>query len=159
MNPQELGEVFAVKREKLHMTQKQVADLIGVSRGYIGRIERGKMPSDDVFLKLVFVLQLALEEILPMSEIRAAEPGLAEMFDAVSPQMKIIGENLAPEQMLELLNAQAKHEVMIDSIIGAAAHVNIETGPNGWGKLTKGDRKLVQEIVNRLLKTKRYEEV
>lgn len=37
----QIGQVIRDKREKLSMTQQQLADAAGVSRGFISRIEKG----------------------------------------------------------------------------------------------------------------------
>lgn len=158
MNPEDLGRTIGDYRVALGMSQQRVADLIGKSRGYIGQIERGKLPSEDVLVKLVTILCIPLDKVFPMAQLRELDPNLADLMDFVSPQMHLVTEIMTPEQRYELAQSQQKNADMTDRMIEAMSTVKVETGPSGWSQLNKKDRKLVQEIVNRLLSTKRYEE-
>jgi DNA-binding XRE family transcriptional regulator len=53
------------RRKNLGLTQKQVAEIVGVSESYICKIERTDPPrmSIDVFLKLTKALGLSVQEV------------------------------------------------------------------------------------------------
>ena len=53
------GELFRIRRRARGLTQREAADLAGVSVSYLGRIERGlQRPSWDVYWRLVDVYNL-----------------------------------------------------------------------------------------------------
>ena len=53
------GENFRIRRRARGLTQRQAADLAGLSASYLGRIERGlQRPSWDVYWRLVDVYNL-----------------------------------------------------------------------------------------------------
>ena len=54
-----------VARVKKGLTQKELAELIGVSPSMINRIETGKqIPKVDILLKLAEILEVSVEELL-----------------------------------------------------------------------------------------------
>lgn len=83
-----LGEVARAARERLGLTQAQVAHKVGLAPGVYGRIERGDMmPSVPSLRRISFVLGISSDALLGVS------PGRVETaVDDASP-----GENLSPE--------------------------------------------------------------
>lgn len=54
-----------VARVKKNLTQKQLAELVGVSSSTINRIETGnQIPKVDILLKLAEILEVSAEELL-----------------------------------------------------------------------------------------------
>ena len=54
-----------VARVKKGLTQKQLAELVGVSSSTINRIETGnQIPKVDILLKLAEILEVSVEELL-----------------------------------------------------------------------------------------------
>ena len=59
--------MFSLKlaRIKKNLTQKQLAELVGVSSSTINRIETGnQIPKVDILLKLAEILEVSVEELL-----------------------------------------------------------------------------------------------
>lgn len=158
MNAEEFGERVARERLKRGMSQQTLADTLGVSRGYIAQIERGREASKDIMANLVLALGIPIDELIDFAVVREKNEALAQLMDIVSPSIQFMSENLDPGQMLELAKEQEQNEEFFNKLIDAAGSIPAPTGPNGWETLTKGDRKLVQEIINRLLKSSRYGE-
>lgn len=157
VNSDELAEKIARARLAKGWSQKTLADYLGVSRGYIGQIERGKPPSKEVLTNLVFILGIPLEELIDFKKLEEQQEGLVDFFRAISPSIDQVSQSVAPEQMMKLIEMQAQNEEIIDRVIDSALSMPRASGPSDWEKLNKADRKLVQEIINRLLKTSRYE--
>lgn len=91
------GKAVADRRRRLHMTQADLAERIGLSRGSIAHIERG---SQKVFLHQILALADALEldsshEIIPTRVISSSiEP---------APRVKILGaRNLSADQRAQI---------------------------------------------------------
>lgn len=158
MNKEELGERIARERINKGMSQKTLADTIGVSRGYIAQIERGREPSEEILVKLITILGIPITELVDFEKLKVENEALANLMEIITPSMQFMSDTLQPEEMLELVRQQQESEALVDKFISASANLPMPVGPNGWEKLSKGDRKLVQEIINRLLKTSRYGE-
>ncbi len=60
-----IGSRLKKARVAKHLTQEQFAELVGLSVGYIGMIERGtRMPSFATFLDIIEVLEVTADDIL-----------------------------------------------------------------------------------------------
>lgn len=158
MNAEEFGERVARERIRKGMSQQALADLISVSRGYVAQIERGKKPSEDTFTNLIAVLGIPLADFFDMEKFRKENQAAAELMAIISPSMQLVSENLEPEKMLELVNQQKENEAFVNQFLASAIDVPMPSGPYGWDELSKADRKLVQQIINRLLKKTGKEE-
>jgi transcriptional regulator with XRE-family HTH domain len=63
-----LGECARAARQRLNLTQEDVAERIGIATEVYGRLERGNMlPSVPTFRKLCAVLALSADEALGLS--------------------------------------------------------------------------------------------
>ncbi|SMC02071.1 Helix-turn-helix [Sulfobacillus thermosulfidooxidans DSM 9293] len=53
-------------RQAHHLTQKELADSVGVSQSYLARIERGERQGNvQIYRRLASILQVPIERILP----------------------------------------------------------------------------------------------
>lgn len=53
-------------RQAHHLTQKELADSVGVSQSYLARIERGERQGNvQIYRRLAGILQVPIERILP----------------------------------------------------------------------------------------------
>ncbi|MGZ3458592.1 MAG: helix-turn-helix domain-containing protein [Archangium sp.] len=83
-----LGEVARAARERLGLTQAQVAKKVGLVPGVYGRIERGDMtPSVPSLRRICLVLGISSDALLGVSPSR-----VAATVDEAPPE-----ENLSPE--------------------------------------------------------------
>ncbi len=65
MNKHTMGDRIKETRKEHHLTQEQLAEMLDVSLEYISQIERGlKMPSMQLFIKLVEVLDVSADYLL-----------------------------------------------------------------------------------------------
>ena len=65
INLRRIGSRLKKARVAKHLTQEQFAELVGLSAGYIGMIERGiREPSLPTFLDMISVLEVTADEIL-----------------------------------------------------------------------------------------------
>ncbi|WNG20517.1 helix-turn-helix transcriptional regulator [Cystobacter fuscus] len=63
-----LGECARAARQRLNLTQEDVAERVGIATEVYGRLERGNMlPSVPTFRKLCAVLSLSADEALGLS--------------------------------------------------------------------------------------------
>ncbi len=80
---QYFGERLRDLRHKKHMTQKQLADKLDLSKGTISAYEQGKKyPSIEVLIKLCNILQVSADYLLGLSD-----------------DMQLMRSNLTDEQM------------------------------------------------------------
>jgi transcriptional regulator with XRE-family HTH domain len=83
-----LGEVARVARERLGLTQAQVARQLGIAPNVYGRIERGHMmPAVPTLRRLALVLGLSADVLLALSRT-----DVAPSLEAPTPE-----NNLSPE--------------------------------------------------------------
>jgi len=60
-----LGERFRAARKARHMTQQEVADVVGVSLSYVGHMERGiKHCTLDTLVEMSYALDVSVEHLL-----------------------------------------------------------------------------------------------
>ena len=65
INLRRIGRRLKKAREAKHLTQEELAELLGLSVGYIGMIECGKrVPSLATFLDIISVLEVTADKIL-----------------------------------------------------------------------------------------------
>ena len=91
-----IGKRIAQKREKLHLTQSQLAEMVNISDRHVSSIETGKSPSSlPVFTDIAIVLDTTLDYLV----LGKPEPKFAmlsnELYEKIS--------NFSKEQ-IELLN-------------------------------------------------------
>ena len=87
---QSLGEVARAARERLGLTQAQVARQAGIAANVYGRIERGgMMPAVPTLRKLARILGISADALLALSPA-----DVAASVDAPAPE-----GNLSPELM------------------------------------------------------------
>ena len=80
---QYFGERLRDLRHEKHMTQKQLADKLNLSKGTISAYEQGKKyPSIEVLIKLCNILQVSADYLLGLSD-----------------DMQLMRSNLTDEQM------------------------------------------------------------
>ena len=60
---QEIGREIRARRNKLGMTQRQLAAKIPCSLTYISRIENGAKPSLEVLVRIAHILDMSLDSI------------------------------------------------------------------------------------------------
>lgn len=66
-----VSESFANTRKKYNLTQKELAEKIGVDRSFIAQIESGfRLPSMNVSVNVALALNCSLDELVGMDEIR-----------------------------------------------------------------------------------------
>ena len=64
-----LGQRILIRRMAMQLTQKQLAELAGISASYLGRIERGRRaPSVETLIALCNALAVRPTELLPPQE-------------------------------------------------------------------------------------------
>lgn len=72
---QEVGRVLRARRLAAGLSQEELADMAGLDRTYIGRLEAGKQsPTVDTLAKLARTLGVSCSEILLAAEMRSTAP-------------------------------------------------------------------------------------
>jgi transcriptional regulator with XRE-family HTH domain len=91
-----LGEVAREARERLGLTQAQVAKKVGLVPGVYGRIERGDMmPSVPSLRRICLVLGISTDALLGVSPSRvAATMDAAPSEEALSPELRRVVHQL-----------------------------------------------------------------
>jgi len=146
-----LGLYIAQHRDALGLTQKGLADAVGISRPYLTQIENGsRKPSDDTLQRLFRALGIPVKQAMDDLLADQLDPHVLQTISGAVHAFDLMGRYLTEEQLAEVLSAFGSAEQ-----IAAMAHlvVNeqpISGGPDRWLELGKEDRRLVQRIVNRL---------
>ncbi len=80
MNYEQIGKRVKRERIKLHLTQKQLADLIGVSTYFIGNVERGERGlSLEVAEKLIHCFHISFDYLILGSKDLDVKEGSDEL--------------------------------------------------------------------------------
>ena len=91
MDKSELGRRLRDARQKKGYTQHALAEIAGIGNVYLGEIERGiKMPSLNIFLKLIEALGVSADYIL-RDELTS---GKEYIYDELTQKLK----SLTPQQ-------------------------------------------------------------
>lgn len=152
------GAFLGRKRQEQGLTQTALARAAGISRPYLTQIENGqRMPSEDVVQKLLVMVGAPFDQFI--TEVMG--PGLSDeqqkaALSLVAP-VTSLAAHMPPEELLQFLNEMSSVERMAADMMKLAPE-DMERplgGPDGWLELSAEDRKLVQRIVNRLLKEHR----
>ncbi len=153
MGDNTIGLAIGTKRESLGISQQALADAVGLSRPYISQVESGsKKPSDKTLMKIMAVLGMGFPELSSHeSDGRVTDEGLAAV-NAVMPMLADIG--LSADQLNKLLLLAERSSEAQMAVQAYLKSEPMPSGPDGWLDLSKEDRRLVQRIVNRLLKGK-----
>ena len=99
-----LGDSIRKKRRELGLTQTELAKKVGVTVGYIGKIEIGQKPSLFILFRIGNVLGIPSTEIIKEdTEMITALMGLRDKlgdydkeFSKLPPKVKIVLLKLAP---------------------------------------------------------------
>lgn len=83
------GHRIKTYRKKMKMTQEELADKIGISREFLGRIERGQNGiSIDLAIMLSDVFQVSVEDVLAIDNSKSKL--VSELSEAI---IKVLDEN------------------------------------------------------------------
>ena len=155
MEAKAIGLAIGSKREALGISQQALADRVGLSRPYISQVESGtKKPSDDALLRIMAALGMNYTDFGTSETIAFLSDEERAMMDAGMPFISKLIEYLTPEQfneVMHLLDQTGEAQAAMQSHLKSEP---MPSGPDGWLNLSKEDRRLVQRIVNRLLKGK-----
>ena len=94
-----IGQKIAIKRMDAGYSQEEFADLVGISKTAMGKIERGvSVPSADTLISVCRALHTAPNELFPddLSEEDSVDSGIAQMAVKV--------RTLSPSQQKQFFN-------------------------------------------------------
>ncbi|MFH1238844.1 MAG: helix-turn-helix transcriptional regulator, partial [bacterium] len=101
-----LGELIRQKRRKAGLTQERLAEMCGVSLGYIGKIEIGlQEPGPKVIVRLMKILEIKSSEmpnpvsgelLAVLNELSDKSGELNHKFDSLHPRVKSFLLDVAP---------------------------------------------------------------
>ncbi len=152
MDESEIGMIFALKREKLGISQGALAKTIGVSRPYISQIEQGsKKPGDQTVMKIMAALDLSYRDLVPEATLENASREELAILNGTMPLIQKLADYLTPVQFNEIVMLLEKTQEATAAVQSVLRDEPIP-GPEGWFLLSKEDKRLVQRIINRLLK-------
>ena len=108
-----LGECARAARQRLSLTQEDVAERIGIATEVYGRLERGNMlPSVPTFRKLCSVLSMSADEALGLSAEHPSWSPSLQPFEAGEPvelRRLIRRARLLDRNALRVLSLVAAH--------------------------------------------------
>ena len=93
MNTMEFGKVLRALRDRSRMTQKQLADCLGVSKATISLYElQERMPSADILISAASFFHVSVDYLLGFDQIERADlSGLnAEDIEAVNGLIEVL---------------------------------------------------------------------
>jgi transcriptional regulator with XRE-family HTH domain len=153
------GLFIAKHREARGLSQTALAKAVGISRPYLTQIEGGKrLPSDEKFIALITALGTSMEAFMREFLTGEIPDDQLESLAVLVRSFDSLQEHLGPEAMAAVIEAQPTLDQMSASLatLGGLPAV---PGPDGWVDLVPEDRRLVQRLVNRLLKDRARKEV
>lgn len=151
MTDNALGLYIAQHREANGISQKRLADAVGISRPYLTQIENGsRTPSDEVFERLLHALGIPLERAMNDLLEGSLDPQVLEMLSGPAQAVDLLSRYLTPEQLREVMAAFGSREQIAAMAQVVVNEQPISGGPDRWLELSKKDRALVNRLVNRL---------
>lgn len=153
MDKQEAFGLFVAKhRQARGLSQASLAKAVGISRPYLTQIENGKrLPSDEKFMALLLALNASMEEFIREFLTGEVPPDQLESMVVLVRGLDALQEHLTPEELTKVMEAQPTTEQMSASL-ATLGGLPAPPAPDGWIDLSAEDRRLVQRLVNRLLK-------
>ena len=150
MDSNALGLLIAQARQERGLTQAAAAELAGISRAYLTQIENGRRtPSDATAQKLLVAVGVSMEDLL--DQLRGVVPD--QEIDALSQVTRgydALTKFLTPDELGEVVGTLGEFSDL-DAAFRVLSNEAPAPGPEGWSRLSKEDRRLVQRMVNRLL--------
>jgi len=122
-----LGQKIREARQKVQMTQSQLAGEIGCTEGYVAHLEHSRsLPSELKLLKICEIFKLDTREMIHMRQREKATVKARPFYDEPNQESLFFrdGHTLSPEQMsyaVKVIQAVEKNEKVraaIDLIIG-----------------------------------------
>lgn len=84
MNLKAVGRRVKAARERKHLTQEQLAEIVDLSPMHVSVIERGvKPPKLDTFVKIANALEVSADELLQDTVEHAMESNSSEVADLI----------------------------------------------------------------------------
>lgn len=156
-----LGQLLKEARTKQDLTQARLAREVGVSDSYLVHIEAGRrIPSEAVLRKLARALHLPPSDLIATTlhadklehdreELhRIGERRFNEALAIAQQHAITLSEEARSE--LALLYADNPYSPLPVSFTEEGEPIFTVTGPEGWSDLNKQDKRLVQQLINRL---------
>lgn len=112
----ELGETLKKNRRRSKLTQKNVADVLGIDRSTYARYEMGRKPTVDSLIRLAAVFGMTLEELLA--------PFFADERDATTP-ISVVSAPRLPAATQEDLGSLSEDEIKLVLIYRNSLRKNV----------------------------------
>lgn len=144
------GPWFQARRKKAGLTQKALAEAVGVDRSYIGQIEIGhRWPIKPTLYAIFAATGVPLEEAL--TQLKLVEHEEAERILRFREMMEKIVPHVPERERRAFAQMFASDQDTYRWMGQWALSEPLPAAPDGWMRLNKEDRRLVQRFVNRLL--------
>lgn len=110
MNLKAVGRRVKAARERKHLTQEQLAEIVDLSPMHVSVIERGvKPPKLDTFVKIANALEVSADELLQDTVDHAMESNSSEVANLIqelprNEQQKLLHTIKAYVEACKLLN-------------------------------------------------------
>lgn len=105
-----VGKRLKQLREELNMTQKELADKLGISRAAVGLYEQGKRNVDnDTLLKLSEIFNASADYLLGNTDIKAPVDKISSALSD-DPDLLAFWNTLKEREDLQLLQTNKRHE-------------------------------------------------
>lgn len=144
------GPWFIVKRKQAQLTQQQVADEVGVDRSYIAQIEAGtRWPIKPKLFAIFAALGVPADEAV--KTLRLAPNEDAETLLVYREFLEEIAPNIDSEKARRFAERFATDQEQYRWLGQWVFSEPLPAAPEGWTRLSKEDRRLVQRLVNRVL--------
>ncbi len=144
------GQYLGQRRSQLGLSQKAVAEAVGISRPYLTQIENGtRTPGDDTTARLLKALGIPLEQAMQDLLADKLDPNMLNSLSSTMHAFDLLQTYLTEDQFREVASALGTPEQVAANAQFLLTEEPVP-GPDGWLDLSKEDRRLVQRMVNRL---------
>lgn len=151
------GWWFAAKRKDAGLTQKALAEAVDVDRSYIAQIENEtRWPTKPRLFAIFAALGVPIGE--GVKALNLKENDEAERILRFQEFVEEVGQNMDPTTAKRFADMFASDQEQYRWVGQFALAEPLPPAPEGWIRLNKEDRRLVQRVVNRLLDSYREEE-
>lgn len=156
----ELGTLMRAKRAELKISQQQLANKLGVDRTFISHIENGrKKPTEQMLFRILNALGIPLTDILTDEEVQCLTPEMGLLLNNAQDITFFLGENLEPEKNADFVHWLGGNAERIATAMQAVmTELPLQAAPSGWALLSDQERKVIQELINIILKNRKEED-
>lgn len=121
----ELANLVRGRRKELRMTQEQLAEAMGKTRSWTGRVEKGVRHDRDTPIELDAENALKLAAVLGLDEVRVLQAGRVPRSQW--PNLSNTRSNSGSVRVIDVTSLTSEQQDIIERVVDEFKHLNHES--------------------------------